>query len=272
MTRKPAVSSQFYPENAEELKKQLKLFLSLAKIKKEKNIGFIAPHAGYAYSGRTAAYSFKNLQKADTYILLGTNHYTAGNSVSTDDFETPLGIAKNDTKFSELLLQNRLFTKDDQKFEHSIEVQLPFLQYTNKNAKIVPILISTREIREIKEIAKLITDTAKNLKRKIYIIASSDFTHYGYSYEFVPFPKEEAKERLDKMDRRAIKCTENLDAEGFLKKAEGTTICGQGAIATAIEACKILGAKKAKLLKYSNSAEQTKSYDNVVSYASIIFV
>jgi len=272
MARKPAVSSQFYPDKAEELKKQLKSFFSKLRGRSQKNFGFIAPHAGYVYSGQAAAYSFKNLQKADTYIILGTNHYSTGNLIATDDFETPLGILKNDVKFSELLLNNKIFKKDEQKFEHSIEVQLPFLQYYNNNARIVPILVTARDINEIKKIAELITDAAKQLKRKIYIIASSDFTHYGYSYEFVPFPADEAKKKIEEIDRKAIISIEKMDAKGFLKAAEKTTICGQGAIAAAIAACRILGAKKAILLKYSNSAEISGSYDNAVSYASILFV
>jgi hypothetical protein len=272
MVRRGVASGQFYPEDPELLKQLLRDLFSKANIKSQKNFGFIAPHAGYIYSGLTAAISFKNLQKADTYIIIGTNHHTPINSISTDDFETPLGTAKNDKRFSEILLKNKIFTKDEQRFEHSIEVQLPFLQYLDKNAKIVPILASTRKIEELKEIARLITDTAKKLKRKIRVIASSDFTHYGYSYEFVPFTAAEAKTKIEELDKKAIKSILILDSKGFLEKAEDTTICGQAAIAAAIETCKILGSKKAILLKYTNSAKISGSYDNVVSYASVIFV
>jgi hypothetical protein len=272
MTRKAAVAGLFYPENPEELKGQIKRFFSKIKEKKIKNCGMISPHAGYIYSGQTAACSFSQLQKADTYIILGTNHATAENTISTDDFETPMGIVKNDSKFSELLLKNPIFAKDAQPYEHSIEAQLPFLKYMTKNPQIVPIAIATRDFSRIKEIARSIIKTAEKLKRKIYIISSSDFTHYGYGYGFAPFSPGEAEKRLEKLDKDAISFILRMDAEGFLKCAEKTTICGQGAIGAAIESCKMLGAKKASLLKYSNSAEISKSYDNVVGYASIIFI
>jgi len=290
MTRNSVASGYFYPENPDELKKQLKNFFAKVKIKSRKNYGIIAPHAGYLYSGLAAAYSFKNMQKAGTYVILGTNHYNFYNSISTDDFETPLGIVKNDIEFSELLLKDAIFSKDEQKFEHSTEVPLPFMQYLKKNVmktrrfsacrksegfssiKIVPIAISTKNFKDIIKIAESIIKISRKLKRKIYVIASSDFTHYGYSYEFMPFPANEAKEKLEKLDKEAIGFILKMDSKGFLEYAKKTTICGQGAIAAAIETCKMLGAEKASLLKYSSSAEISKSYDNVVDYASIIFV
>jgi len=272
MIRKAVVAYQFYPGNPEELKKQIKYFFSRVKEKKRKNYGMISPHAGYVYSGQTAAYSFAQLQKADTYIILGTNHSSLDNTVSTDDFETPFGIVENDIKFSGSLLKNSILTQDSQRYEHSIEVQIPFLQYLVKNPKIVPITIATHDLEKIKKIAASIMETANALKRKIYIIASSDFTHYGYSYEFVPFPQQEAEKKLKKLDESAISFILKMDTKGFLDNAKKTTICGQGAIAVAIECCKRLRARKATLLKYSNSAEISKSYDNVVDYASIVFI
>lgn len=273
MVRRAVAAGRFYPGNSEKLSEQIKAFLSKADVKKQKNYGIIAPHAGYVYSGQTAAYSFSCIQKADTFVMLGTNHLNAKNEISIDNFETPLGIVQNDVEFSRKLLKNSIFSENSQDYEHSIEVQLPFLQYLVKNPRIVPINMATDNIQEIKKMAELIIETSKKLGRKIYIIASSDFIHYGPGYGFMPFPSEDASDKLEKLDREAISFILNLDSSGFLDYVHktGATICGKGAIAVAIEACRMIGAKKAKLLKFSSSADISGD-ENAVDYASIVFI
>ena len=278
--RKSIVSGQFYEADAEQLRAQVMGFLEKARVLKTKIHGAIAPHAGYVFSGQCAAYSYNMLkeQGPETYILLGVNHSGHGMSsfaVSLDDFETPLGIVENDKQFSKELikLKNVEHNETSHKFEHSLEVQLPFLQCIKKKyeLKIVPIVIMYHNIELCKRVAQDIVNVAKKLKRKVKIIASSDFTHYGSNYGFLPFSPQEAKTKLKEFDGKAIEHIEKLDTKNFLEFASKATICGSGAIATCIEICKLLGSKKARLLKYYTSGEILGDYNNAVGYASISF-
>jgi AmmeMemoRadiSam system protein B len=278
--RKPVVSGQFYESDPEQLRAQVMGFLEKARVLKTKVLGAISPHAGYAFSGQCAAYSYNMLKDEgpETYILLGVNHSGHGMAnfaVSFDDFETPLGTVENDKQFSKELvkLKNVEHNELSHGNEHSLEVQLPFLQCIKKNyeLKIVPIVIMSHNIELCKRVAQDIVNVAKKLKRKVKIVASSDFTHYGSNYGFLPFPPTEAKTKLKEFDMKAIELVEKLDSKEFLDFASRATICGSGAIATCIEICKLLGAKKARLLKYYTSGDIIGDYDNAVGYASITF-
>jgi len=277
MVRKPIVAGQFYSDYKEELNEQLndsfksKFGPGLPSKNKENDlIGVIAPHAGYVFSGPCAAWAYKEIAESklpDTYILLGLSHQGFGTCVSLEDWETPLSIVKNDKEFGD-----KLDIKQDEKahaMEHSIEVQIPFLQFANKeNFKVVPIIVS--QDMDYKEISEKIYEVIKALKRKVCIIASSDFTHYGVNYGYFPF-QNNVRENLDKLDNGAIKHIEKLDAFKFLDYIETTkaTICGKIPIAVALELSKKLGAKKAELLKYYNSGDISKDYGSMVGYGAI---
>ncbi len=293
--RRAIVAGSFYPTNKEALEKQIKeSFLgnlgpkSLpSKIGKGKIFGVIVPHAGYVYSGQCAAHAYKAIaesEKPDTFVILGTNHTgyaESGFAVSSQDFETPLSIVRNDKEFSELLISAKKTrfsigeTAGDKmahQYEHSIEVQLPFLQFIFQDKfKIVPIICQIRSYESYEEFAKLLVGTVRKLKRKICIIASSDFTHFGMNYGFFPFSID-IKESLYKLDRDAINSVLKFKTTNFLEKAEKTTICGAGAIASCIEICKQLKSKKAELLKYYTSGDISGDYNNAVGYASIEFL
>lgn len=265
MIRKPCVAGMFYPLNKEELLKQLtRLFKQVKKTKVKKVFGIISPHAGYVYSGKASASAFSCLPDADTYIIIATSHQ-GRDSVSFEDFETPLGIVKNDIEFSKKI---DIFPNNESVHvnEHAIEVQLPFLQFKKKD-KIVPITVSS--INNLKEKAKMIVNISKKLKRKICVIVSSDFTHFGPMYGFMPFPPD--KKQLYALDMRAIKAIEKLDSETFLQIANKTTICGTAAIALGIELVKQLGSSKARLLEYYTSGDIVRDYRNAVGYAAMAF-
>ncbi len=299
MTRRPTVSGQFYASDSEELKKQIincfkGSFGSGMPEHKKNNVilGAIVPHAGYDYSGQCASHiyrAFSESQQPDTFIILGVNHQSdsKGVIISLEDFETPLGIVKNDSDFTNLLVKdskdmkkikklkvNVIHDEEAHAFEHSIEVQLPFLQYifkdSKKELKIVSIILSDYTYDVCKSLAEVLIDTSKKLKRKICILASSDFTHYGSNYGFVPFT-ENIRKNLYKMDESAINKILKIDSKSFFDFSKNMTICGAGAITTAIEACKILGAKKSELLKYYTSGDITNDYKTAVGYASIVF-
>jgi len=277
--RQPAAAGRFYPGSAEELKKQIKMcFLSelgpgaIQSEKKGKNVyGAVCPHAGYQFSGACAAWAYKEIAESeipDTYVVIGLSHEGFGSCVSLQDWKTPLGIAENDAEFGKLL-ETMGIPADEyaHSAEHSIEVQIPFLQFICKKPRIMPV-IAGRDI-PYWQIADSIVKSAKKLGRKIMIIASSDFTHYGPAYGYVPF-KNDVKKSMHSLDSRAIKFIEKSDAKRFIEYAEktGATICGQMPIAALASA---MAPRKGKLMKYYTSGDIIGDYSNAVGYASVIF-
>lgn len=263
MTRNAVVAGQFYPADKTVLERQVKGFL---EIKKNNSIlAAIVPHAGYMFSGKCAAFVYSVLPSTETYIIIGVNHNALGKdiAISVEDFETPLGIVKNDIEVGKEILKLLEIREDNKshKYEHSIEVQLPFLQATQKNFKIIPIILKNYTIETCKNLAKVIVKSAGRLKKKIIVLASSDFTHAGPNYSYYGDIN---------IDKKAIDKILKLDAEGFMEIAEKTTICGAGAIATTIEAAKLLGAEKGKLLGYYDSSSILPS-ENKVGYGAIAF-
>ncbi|MBD3303572.1 AmmeMemoRadiSam system protein B, partial [Candidatus Woesearchaeota archaeon] len=192
--RNPVVSGVFYPADKESLKKQIKAcFLSgfgpgkLPEKGSKELEGVIVPHAGYAFSGSCAAFAYKVVAESagpDLFILLGPSHAGFGSCLSLEDWKTPLGIAEVDKDFAGLLVENGI-PQDEQAHanEHSIEVQLPFLQFVFEDFKFVPVIVS----EDYKQAAGAILKSLKQSDKKAVFIASSDFTHYGREYGYVPF-------------------------------------------------------------------------------------
>ena len=277
--RKPAVAGSFYAGDSKSLNKQIEnCFLHKLgpnkipsiSLKKEdrKIIGLISPHAGYMYSGPVAAHGFYKIAidgKPDTIIILGPNHRGFGADVSImikGKWKTPLGEIEVDKDIAKNILNNSEIIKDDYKahqYEHSIEVQLPFIQYIFGNdIKFVPICMTRQDVNTDIEIARSICSAI--IDRNILIIASSDFTHY------------ESQEYAQSMDRQAIKTILEFNTEKLydIIYRQNLTICGPGPITTMLIACRTLGAKNAKLLKYVTSGDVTGMYEQVVGYTSII--
>ena len=262
--RHAIVAGKFYPENKAELKRQLESFLKINKNEKVKAV--IVPHAGYFFSGKCAGKAYSLLPASENYIILGVNHSGIGQdiAISLENWETPLGKINNDVKLGREILKELGIERDEtpHKIEHSIEVQLPFLQVSQKNFKIVPIILKNYSIELCKKLAEAIYVSSKNLKRKIIALASSDFTHSGLNYGMI----------IDmKIDKQAIDKILKFDTESFIEISEKTSICGAGAIATIIELAKMLGAKKAELLEYYDSSKIMPS-ESKVGYASIAFM
>ncbi|MEM2784779.1 MAG: AmmeMemoRadiSam system protein B [Candidatus Pacearchaeota archaeon] len=282
--RKAVVAGQFYEAKAELLKKQLvSCFLSKLGPKKlpekastKQMVAAIVPHAGYMFSGPCAAHAYYELSKyaAKKVIILGPNHTgisSASFSCSLKDFETPFGIVENNRKLTEEIIKETEAQHDESAHlhEHSLEVQLPFLQFIYKNFSITPIVVSESDYDSCKKFALKLSSLIKN-NDEILVLASSDFTHYGYSYGFLPFmPDENLSKKLKEFDKKAIDEILKLDSYGFYEKASKTTICGMAPIVVTIEICKLLK-KKPKLLCHYTSADIMKS-DSAVGYASILF-
>jgi len=266
MIRKPVVAGMFYPLHTENLRKQLsKLFEG---IEKGEFLCVVSPHAGYEYSGRTAACAINSLKPASTFIILGPNHNLMGSEFSvmgSGEWETPLGRIETDIDLAKELKKCDVLLDDEiaHMHEHSIEVQLPFLQYLFKNFKFVPISISNVGYSEdfLKRCEALGKHIAKTIKgKKIGVVASSDFSHY--------LPKKTAKEKDDKAIERII----NLDPIGLFKTLEkiDASVCGYGPITILMYTAKELGLK-AKLINHTDSGDTTGDNSAVVSYYAIGF-
>lgn len=280
MIRLPAVAGQFYFADKDKLKQQIENCFThelgpgtLPETNEKKSdkriLGAIIPHAGYMFSGAAAAHAYKALseiKKPDVVIIIGPNHTGVGSGLSIfpeGTWKTPLGEVDVDKEFANAILKHgEMMDLDDlaHKYEHSIEVQLPFLQYIWPDIKIVPICMMLHDLDACDDVAYSIIDAAEELKKTVLILASSDFSHY------VP---ERVAEELDDL---AIQNVIKLDEEKLIKTIERKKIsmCGYAPISSMLVAVKEMGAKKAEVLKYYTSGEILGDKSQVVGYASVI--
>jgi len=265
--RKPVVSGQFYPADKRQLEQQVKGCLTK---KKENAQAGIVPHAGYSFSGKLTGKVFSNIQSKENIIILGVNHSGFGSKISLSerDFETPLGVIKNNIKLGQQIKKKLTAEISDSahESEHSIEVQLPFIQITQPKAKIIPILLSNLTYEECKKTAEILS---KFIDEDIGIIISGDFTHYGENYRFVPFTSD-IKNNLYKLDKNIINEIINLNSKKVYEKAAKSTVCGICGITIITEIAKIKN-WKAKLIDYYASGEISGDWDTCVGYAGIVF-
>ncbi len=265
MDREAAVAGQFYPASEGSLREQIKGFVDEGA-EREEVVGVVSPHAGYIYSGKVAGAVYSRIVPAETYILLGPNHTGRGSPfslVAEGAWKTPLGSVEIDADMAQELLAESRNLKDDEKAhhsEHSLEVQLPFLQYLKRDFRFVPILLSPAAPDIYEEIGKALARVIRLKKTKTIIIASSDLTHY------------EPQKMADEKDKEAIKAILELNEGKLLEKVRDIDIsmCGYASVATTLIACKELGAKKAELIQYMTSGDTSGDYSAVVGYAGII--
>lgn len=268
-TRDPAVAGMFYDFDKEGLKETLKNLLTGFK-KGPDYQAVISPHAGYTYSGRTAARAISSLKPAKRFIVLGPNHTGLGSEfsmMSSGSWKTPLGNVSIDTKIAKEMEACDLPDEDElaHSREHSIEVQLPFLQHCfGKEITFVPISIMGFGFNEafLNHCKKLGTCLAGIVKKHdARIVASSDFSHY--------ISQEVARE----IDYKVIDAIKDLDLEAFFRTLKETraSVCGYAPIAVLMTAAKKLGWERADLLEYTNSGEVTGNKREVVAYAAIGF-
>ncbi|PIT85957.1 hypothetical protein COU36_00420 [Candidatus Micrarchaeota archaeon CG10_big_fil_rev_8_21_14_0_10_59_7] len=257
--RETAVAGSFYPGDGEEIGEMLAAFKERAKPAKKKTDAVVAPHAGWIYSGATAMYSFLALEKRKTYVVLSPNHTGRGAPIalSAEDWETPLGIVKNDKALTKELTASFEISEAAHQREHSIEVHLPFLQYLFGDFSFVPITMMDQSLEAAKRVAERLAASKKDFA----VVVSSDFTHY-----------EAAKQAKEK-DMKIIDAILKMDAPAFYEKLRETraTVCGFGPIAAAVLWAKKKGRKKGELLAFSNSGDVSGDYSAVVDYASIAF-
>lgn len=265
MLRKPAVAGQFYPGTATLLKKQLAKFID-QNVSREDVIGLVSPHAGYIYSGQVAGETFSKVNMTDTVIILGPNHNGSGQAfsiVTEGIWQTPLGKVKINSGLAKTILnksENLSVDLTAHIGEHSLEVQLPFLQYIKSDVEIVPILLSHGETEIYKEIGQAIASTLKEIKKKVIIVASSDMTHHE-SEDAARFKDKQAIEAIIELDEdKLIACINKLNI----------SMCGYAPVSALICASKELGAKEGTLIKYQTSGDVTADYSSVVGYAGML--
>jgi len=276
--RFPAVAGMFYASTKERLTGQIKesftseigpgrLPESPVKSGSERLPLIISPHAGYMYSGPVAAHGYLMLEgrrRPSTVVVVGPNHYGIGSDVSIfpeGEWITPLGAVKIDHELAVSLAgESDLFSLDEvsHEREHSIEVQLPFLQYLLPEFKFLPVCILDQSESVAVEVGEALARVIDG--KDILLVASSDFTHY------------EPHDVVKRKDAMALEEIKKLDIKGMYKVMEqhDITMCGYGAIAAILAAAKRLGATECRVLKHATSGDTSGDYSSVVGYASCV--
>ncbi len=278
--RRPAHAGTFYPALREELVKSIEeSFLHrlgpgslprASQTRQRASVGYLVPHAGYMYSGPVAAHSYFALAREGApkvIVVAGPNHTGLGESASVwrgDAWETPLGQVEVDQEVAKMIVSNsRFFTFDEEAhvYEHSVEVQVPFLQYIfGSNFKFVPIVIKLQTPEVSLDLASALVRLIKENGVDLVFIASSDMNHY------------EPHDITVRKDLEALKFVEALDPEGLFRvlEAEDISMCGPGPAMTLLYMGRMLGAQKAKVLMHATSGDVTGEKDWVVGYASAV--
>jgi len=265
MIRKPVVAGQFYPGTSSQLKAMIEAFVD-EKVAKEEVIGLVSPHAGYVYSGPVAGAVISKVKFKDTFVIMGPSHTGMGRpfSIMTQGtWETPLGKVEIDSELGKRILTTSSHLEEDNvahQYEHSIEVQLPFLQYFKPDIRIVPIMLAYAGGDIYKEIGKELAKAIRESNKGVVIMASSDMTHYE--------PQESAQEK----DTQAIQAILDLNEDELLRRVDELNIsmCGYAPTVSLISAAKELGATGAELVRYQTSGDTTGDYSAVVGYAGVI--
>lgn len=276
--RYPAVAGYFYEASREDLVRRIewsyqhqlgvgRLPVRGSQRDRSRRL-FIAPHAGYMYSGPVASHTYYNISLAGNpgvFIIAGPNHSGLGSLVATViDYvwETPLGEVEVDSELAKAIVRNSSYLDIDDiphESEHSIEVQIPFLQHIFGNDfKIVPIAMAMQTLEAARDLANAIARAVETLGRDVIYIASTDWTHY------------EPHDIAVKKDQEALSYVENLDPEGFYRYIEemNVTACGPGPTMVFMYLARLWGYRRARILKYATSGDVTGEKSWVVGYAS----
>ena len=265
--RQSVVAGRFYPASSQNIIEQIKDFIDTEKDKIDA-LACVLPHAGYIYSGRVAVQTVARLKLRKKIILLGPNHTGQGEpySIMADgEWVTPLGSIKIDVKLAASILEASKCLEEDtlaHRQEHSLEVELPILQYFKESFEIVPIAFMSDDLAVLKKIGEEIALGIKNsgLQDEVMLLASSDMTHY------------ESQESAQTKDKLAIAAILELDPDKLMRriKTYNISMCGYAPVIVMLSAVNSLGAKSAELIKYETSAKATGDTNSVVGYAGII--
>lgn len=267
MIRLPAVADRFYPGNPQHLARTLAGFSATKATApaRQDAIALVAPHAGYVYSGAVAAATFNRVNIPETVIVLGPNHTGYGHAVavSSATWRMPQGDVAADTALIAELITKPTPIREDElahRHEHSLEVQLPFLQVQQASLKLVPICLSSISYALCEEVGNKIARAVQQTGKKVLIVASSDMTHY------------ESRAAASKKDHRALSYIDQMNPQGLYDYviSQQVSMCGVIPVSIALIAAKILGASRAELVCYTDSGAVSGDTDHVVGYAGLI--
>ena len=279
MIRKARVAGTFYQGTRDKLQRQIEDCYThrlgpgsvpeLSQVREGNILGIISPHAGYMYSGPIAAWSFRELvqsQIPDTVVILGPNHRGFGSPIALmgeGEWETPLGRISINEELSSKLVRDSTglveLNTEAHEWEHSLEVQLPFLQYSyGNNFRIVPICMMDQSESVSSRLGEILYSLIEG--ENIVVIASSDLTHYQ---------PHRVAEKEDKLILKAILSLDYRELGKIIRRGN-FSLCGPGPVMTLISVATHLGAKKIKLLQYATSGDITGDYRAVVGYASLL--
>jgi len=263
MIRPPAVAGKFYPEDPDRLREELASLIPPGE--GARVIGVVATHAGYIYSGRAAGLLYGEVQVPEAVLVLGPNHTGAGAPAAlapAGEWLTPLGPVPVNSRLSKLILKHAPQVQEDaaaHRFEHSLEVQLPFLQYRNPRVCIAALCLSLSDHDSLVALGAGIARAVAEYGDEVLIVASSDMTHY-----------ESAAAAREK-DELALARLAALDPDGLLKvcREKRITMCGVVPAAVMLVAAKLLGATASRLVCYTTSGEANGDLSRVVAYAAV---
>jgi len=274
---KSKLAGSWYPSDAGELKKQIAGFLDSDDAKPIENIiALILPHAGYRFSGATAAAALKAAGGPySRVVVIGPSHRVPMEDILSvpraTHYETPLGRTQLDAEFIDKLLAHPVFQNipHAHRYEHSVQIELPLLQHVLPDFKLVPIVAGRCSPETIEKTAEIL---AGLVDEGTLVVASTDFTHYGPNYGYTPFT-DEVPRRIRQLDMAAYGHIAKLDAKSFLdyRNRTGATICGYVSVAVMVSMLAGQRDVQAQLVRYTTSGEITGDYKNSVSYISAAF-
>ena len=263
--RDPVVAGSFYPSNSEKLSREIDAYLSDAKGARAEGevMALISPHAGYVYSGPVAACSFRELQgkSYDLVVVIAPSHrarFDGASVIPAGTYVTPLGGVEIDAILCEKLAKEPRFSflKEVDQAEHSLEVQVPFLQRVLGSFRIVPIIVGCVDLGICRELAGTLHRHLAAEKRSYVMVLSTDLSHYfGY-------------QKARAIDAVFIESLSKFDEEDLYEtlSSDRAQACGEGAVLMGMIAAKKLGARKVEILKYANSGDTAGGRDQVVGY------
>lgn len=268
MQRRPAVAGHFYPENPERLRRMVEGFMAGGREGEQPAFGIISPHAGYIYSGAVAGETFARIRVPQTVVIVGPNHHGIGHPAALyaeGNWVTPLGEIEVDEDLAATIQLECPVLRSDpaaHRLEHSLEVQVPFIQSKAPAASIVPICLGFLPLEDLLDLGEGLGRAIASWSNEVLIVASTDMTHY------------ESGESARQKDSRALDRVLALDPEGLWEtvRRERISMCGAVPTVVMLAAARHLGASSATLVRYSNSGDVTGDQSRVVGYAGGLVV
>jgi AmmeMemoRadiSam system protein B len=265
MQRQPTVAGQFYPGNERQLRADLARLIP-EHTEKKRVRGVISPHAGYVYSGSIAGKVFSQIEIPATVLIIGPNHHGVGAAAALypdGEWLTPLGSLSVNSRLNAILLRHVQYFQSDSvahQREHSLEVQVPFLQYLRPDVSISALCLGNADFPVLQQIALGIVAAIREYGEDVLIVASSDMTHY------------ESAEVAKKKDDLALERVLAFDSKGLLEvcRSRQITMCGVIPSVVMLEAARELGAKNIAQIAYGNSGDVTGDNRQVVGYAAVV--